>query len=276
MPSHQNLSKKRLKAYAIDAGIVKPRSRFKTRDELMRVIERVRIEKAIVLQSVFRQHLAYLEIEDRRSQIREPDHEWRNSETLLGDNIYEIPLDYFYSVDGYAFDIRELNQTRGRNPYINLPFATKIKNQINRIITSLQKRNISIEIENPIPIDSQISATLTDVCNRLGDFGHSVAPQIFIDWTTYYMNAFYKRINEHPIIYQKIGYVEHVEFIDAYESNDLNKMRYHCLEILKQLIFTNDETVDIRILIIANALNDNNNGNNNGDINGDSSASDNF
>lgn len=219
-----------------------------------------KINNIISAQKIIRNFLKKQSIFDIKSRTKDLTKTYINSETLLGDPIEKIDKNYFYSVDNFAFDFREIYKNNYKNPYTNLPFDKKIIKQIDRITRHYKSNNISLEYNNKIPSSSKLSTKLSNIFNRLSE--NNTYPDI----NTFANYNFYELYNYMLYILQSIIIQKYIDYDDELTLNHLyikcnndpkkyeKKFKYFVYSLLEDLVFVEDYNTDIICLILAESI----------------------
>jgi len=271
-----NYSVNRLVRYAVERKIIsKKRIDKMNREEIKERIVAELTKSAMIIQRNFRRFLAIRQLNDLKVQKLPP--KCHNSETLLGDNITDIPTHYLYSSDGYVFDLREI-KTLYKNPYTNIPFEIGTMNQIYRILGYLRNAGYPVEIDNDIPISSELTALTSSFFNRLTDLKSYPNMELFIKFNHtklfYYFNYICKFQLIQDVIY--LGDIMEIQrlyrscSIDIFDDNgdvddkacekieaNIQTFRYFVLHVLMVMVeFRGDFKEELRALILSEAIRD--------------------
>lgn len=224
-------SKSKLIKLAISRKLIgKNRARRLNENELKdRIINK--LDKSVMMiQKTFRGYIARRNLMDIKSCQLPP--KYYNNETILGDSVKDIPNEYIYTYEGYVYDIREIKNMY-KNPYTNIQFPDIIKMQIDRIINNLRKKNINTEIDNNIPISSELTVITTSLFNRLTELESYPNMELFIKYSYVKLYYYFKYINMFSII-------EDVVYIG--DQMELSKLYRECSYLHDEIDLTDSET----------------------------------
>ena len=128
----------KIKILILDKKIMKNNqiNRIKYKKTLIYILKKREIKSAIIIQRSFRRYINYMKYLDDLAQTKDLLKSYINIETILGDKIEDIDENFFYTVDNFAFDVREIYKNNLINPYTNLPFNSNSKKQLNRILNN--------------------------------------------------------------------------------------------------------------------------------------------
>lgn len=273
-----NYSRNRLSRFAIKKHIIKEKhiDRMDRAEIKDRIIDHLN-DSATLIQKTFRGFLSRRFCNDLKTQIIPQKAEPYNNETLLGESIYDIPEYYIYTLDRYVFDIREIKHMN-KNPYTNSPFDEKTMSQIRRIVDYLYYSKIPIDIENNIPISSELTAITSSFFNRLTELKSYPDMELFVSFNPtkllYYFNYIAKFEVIKEVIYlgdimeiQRLYRACSSDSIDIFDDNgdmideecakidaNISAFRYFLVHILMVILNYNDDQSETRALILAESI----------------------
>lgn len=230
-------------------------------------------KNANLIQSTYKDYRKRMVKYDKKSQKRGNLEKYVNDRTLLGDKISKIKKRYFYKIDNHAFDIRELSKC-DRHPYTNITLDKSIKRQIYRITNNLDKKGVTLQIENNIPENMSYTSDVTTVFSLLND--HNIYADItifnnFTDRDRYFFISFLNKyeiisdvINAYQISILRNLYYDLDTESDSSENtnentnedknNKISNFKYYVVTLLRIMLKYNDDHSDTRALIIGGAI----------------------
>ena len=217
---------------------------------------------------------------DLISTSRNIPRDYINTETFLGDPIDYIPDKYFftYQEDGYyyVFDLREFQQLikyGKKNPYTNNEFPTHTITHVNRLLKKIKTYDLMIYIKKSVPSNSNESAKIASVFNKLSN--SFVYPDIkkFIKFSTKFYLYYIQDLKTNNLLSDDIDIDKYENLVDLYsrsirinpeddESLKIQtKARNVVLDILLDLLDLEDSEKYTRALAISEQINYNYGGN---------------
>ena len=189
-----------------------------------------------------------------------------NTETLLGTPIDEIKSKLFFSFKdngfNYAFDIRELDKLidyKLQNPYNNTNIPIPVIKQVKRLMRNQNFGDILAYIQMSIPLNSNESAKIASLFNKLSSL--FVYPDVrkFLNFTPKEYLYFIQDLRTNDLIDKYISNTHYSLLIDAQNNNNISKTRRIVLDILLKILNVKDNNTYTRALIISEQILNTNN-----------------
>jgi len=224
------------------------------------IIKKNKIKSATIIQKSVRVYLKKLINDDKLAQTKDMSKTYINNTTLIGDDIENINDDYFYTVDNFAFDIREIYKNNLKNPYTNLPFSGKSRKQLERIIRRYKKNQISLEIKNNIPSQFELSSMISNFFSKLTSHNTYPNVDIFINYNTYELYIFMKFIFKFQIINSYINYYDKERLNKYYkdcedtDDSSISEFKFYVIFLLNKILNPAYENIETVALIISESI----------------------
>ena len=200
-------------------------------------------------------------IKDIIATIRRNSDYYTNTETLLGVPLQEIKSEHFFSYnqDGfnYAFDIRELDKLidyKLTNPYNTKNFPKDIVRQVKRLMRNKNFGDILAYIQMSIPLNSNESAKIASVFNKLTSL--YVYPDIrkFLNFTGKQYLYFIQDLRTNVLINKHIPPYQYDLLVDIHNENNIARTRRVVLDILLKVLSIKDINTYTRALIVSEQI----------------------
>ena len=187
--------------------------------------------------------------------------EYVNTETLLGIPIEEIKSKLFISFQDngfkYAFDIRELDKLidyKLQNPYNNALIPKDVIKQVKRLMRNKNFGDILAYIQMSIPLNSNESAKIASLFNKLSSL--FVYPDVrrFLKFTAKQYLYFIQDLRTNNLIDDHVSTIQYSLLVDAQNEGNLNRTRKIVLDILLKILDVGDNNTYTRALIISEQI----------------------
>jgi len=234
--------------------------------------------KVKLIQNNIKHFLIIQQFKDFSSQYKNPNINYQNNYTLLGDELKNVPKFFFYKYcelnsQYYGFDIRSLNQLlkiNNKNPYTLIDFPKSIILQINRIIKNLVNNHFDIIIPSIIPNKSKITAILTSTYNKMKFL--NIYPDIdkLVKFNITFLFYYIQDIMTNPLLETHINKNIYNQIIDIYNITTRtrltktmkkihkDKMLLYILKIINHILDITDDYQQTRALAINEIIYNNN------------------
>lgn len=198
----------------------------------------------------------YNNLFDKKAQKLIQNAKYVNNTTLLGEDIKNINIIYFYTYkennNYYFFDIRELVKhlkNKKTNPYTNNMIDFKYIKQIYRIFYKLKKQGIKTKISNKIPMKSRNTIYITYFIQKLNDNNlYTTVEQFnYLDM----FDCFF--IITNLLMYNNCDYSIY-EIQDYFNNNTKLNCKLYMIDIIDNILECNINNSDIIYLTIGNLI----------------------
>ena len=200
-------------------------------------------------------------VKDIIATIRRNSDYYTNTETLLGVPIEDIKSEHFFSYtqDGfnYAFDIRELDKLidyKLSNPYNTKNFPKDIVRHVKRLMRNKNFGDILAYIQMSIPLNSNESAKIASVFNKLTSL--YVYPDIrkFLNFTGKQYLYFIQDLRTNVLINKHIPTYQYDLLVDIHNENNIARTRRIVLDMLLKVLSIQDINTYTRALIVSEQI----------------------
>ncbi len=242
----------KLKIYARKLGINK--SKLYSRKKIYRKIYKKYNLSAFKIQSFFKKNIKNIETKS-----------YYNNETLLGDKIIDIDSKLLYVIDNYIFNIKELKknlEVTNKNPYTQKIISKYHINTINKKINDLENNNISLNIDNDMPINSLITSKISSLFYELSILNSYPNINIFTSYSNNELYSFMKQIYRYNVIKNVFTENDYNKITNLYNKIKYDKnieIKFKCksINLLEKIIKYNDSNNYLRGIIINENIVDN-------------------
>lgn len=200
-------------------------------------------------------------IRDIIATTRRDNEYYINTETLLGVPLDEIKEELFFSYeeDGftYAFDIRELDKLidyKLPNPYNTKKFSKNVIRHVKRLMRNKNFGDILAYIQMSIPLNSNESAKIASLFNKLTSL--FVYPDIrkFLKFTGKQYLYFIQDLRTNDLINRYIKQYQYDLLIKIYNEDNISRTRRLVLDILLGILDIEDSNSYTRALIVSEQI----------------------
>ncbi len=184
-----------------------------------------------------------------------------NTETLLGVPLDEIKEELFFSYNDngftYGFDIRELDKLidyKLPNPYNTKKFPKNIIRHVKRLMRNKNFGDILAYIQMSIPLNSNESAKIASLFNKLTSL--FVYPDIrkFLKFTGKQYLYFIQDLRTNDLVNSYIKSYHYELLVKIYNEDNISRTRRIVLDILLDILNVNDNNSYTRALVVSEQI----------------------
>jgi hypothetical protein len=239
-----------LRKYALHNKLIKKNKiNTYTKYKIMKRIFKLHNDSSIKIQKIYR----YSSNKPYKRQLQN----CINTETLYGDNLYDINVCFIYYYKQFAFDIRELKMLiTGTcvNPYTQIKFSPLECNKINKRYNDLLRCGINLKINNEIPSISKYTTKFAQLLTRFSDLSVYPNATLFSKYSNTQLLYYIKYIRTFQSI--KLIFTDDIytKIRKLYNLHKFDDFKYEIISIMYNILCTRDNMIYNRALILTESI----------------------